>query len=119
MVSKKLERILFARGAPFAEEELLVMPDSEGWAWVYANPPPMKPEHGPEVCFTGFGPGEKAELTELAKAKGYHCVTAVTKNLAILCTGPKAGPSKLAKARDQGTSILLADEFRESCGGDS
>jgi hypothetical protein len=42
MISEKVKRILIAKGAPFTEEEMSVMSDRDGWAWVYENFPPKK-----------------------------------------------------------------------------
>lgn len=87
MASEKVAMILKSRGAPFTPEEISAMPDSAAWAWVYSDgaqrAPRTKPKL-PEVCFTGFGPEERARLEGAAAAAGLVVRTSVTKNLTYL-----------------------------------
>ena len=75
-------------------------------------PPPPKPEprqpadKRPQVLFTGFPSVQRAHLESLADAGGLRVVRTVTDNLTFLCTGPNAGPSKVAKARLRGAYIM-------------
>lgn len=114
MASERVRRILVSKGAPFDDDELARMSDADGWAWIYGNAPRPEPRR-PEVCFTGFRPSEKAELRRLAEAAGYRVAKTVTKRLAILCTGPTAGPAKLAKAKKVGAEILDPATLRFRC----
>jgi len=109
MASEKVTRILKAR-SPFSEEEIAAMSDAQGWDWIYVNAKPRK-EKLTQVCFTGFSTVDKPELSALAEAANLEVVSSVTKNLAFLCAGENAGPSKLAKARDQGAHILTKQQF--------
>jgi NAD-dependent DNA ligase len=118
MVSERVKRILIAKGAPFTEEEINEMSDSEGWAWVYKNFPPKQPKHVqklPEVCFTGFDLSRKGELQKIAEDCGLKCVTKVTKNLRFLCAGKNAGPSKIKEAEKQGVQIISEQDFKSKC----
>jgi NAD-dependent DNA ligase len=111
MINDKVRRILIAKGAPFTEEEMNGMSDSEGWAWVYENFPPKNVPKLPEICFTGFDLSRKAELKKIAEDCGFKCVTQVTKNLKFLCTGENAGPSKIKDAKKQGVQIISEQDF--------
>lgn len=64
-----------------------------------------------EILFTGFAAGERASLEEDAEAYGLVVRKTVTKNLDFVCAGPRAGSTKLAKARDQGCTVLDEDDF--------
>jgi NAD-dependent DNA ligase len=111
MVSERVKRILIAKGAPFTEEEMDDMSDSEGWAWIYENFPPKNVPKLPEICFTSFDLSRKAELQKIAENRGFKCVTQVTKNLKFLCTGNNAGPIKLRDATKQGVVIISENDF--------
>jgi len=108
--SEKLTRILQAK-SPFSQEQISAMTDAEGWKWVYANKALDKEKHF-EVCFTGFSDSEKASLSQLAIDAGFMVVTAVTRNLSILCTGPNPGPAKLEKASKQGVPLMTLEQFK-------
>jgi hypothetical protein len=95
MVCEKVRRILVSRGAPFKDEEMDDMSDKEGWDWIYASRPPKQGHDLPEICFTGFGASRKTDLQAIAKAKGFKCVTRVTKGLAFLCSSDDPGPTKI------------------------
>ena len=66
-----------------------------------------------EVCFTGFGKVEKAELISLAKENDMLIRDSVTTKLDILVTGDNAGPSKTTSAKGKGIKITDADGFRK------
>lgn len=109
MPSEKLTRILKAK-SPFSSEQIAEMSEAEGWRWVYSNAAPRK-DRLMQVCFTGFSATEKHELVVLAKEHRLAVATSVTKDLAFLCTGSNAGPSKLAKAAEQGVTLLTRAQF--------
>lgn len=109
MPSEKLTRILKARSS-FSSDEIASMSDADGWNWVYANAKPKK-ERLNQICFTGFSAQEKDDLSTLAYASRLEVVSSVTKKLAFLCAGENAGPSKLAKATEQGVHILSLEQF--------
>jgi BRCT domain type II-containing protein len=111
MISDRVKRILIAKDAPFTEEEMENMSDREAWAWIYSISPPKKSQDLPEICFTGFGASRKAELQGVAKERGFRCVTRVTKDLAFLCAGENAGPTKIKEAAIQGVPIISEEEF--------
>jgi len=64
-----------------------------------------------EILFTGFPTDERSTLEEDAESYGLVVRKTVTKNLDFVCAGPRAGSSKLAKARAQGCTILDEDDF--------
>ena len=109
MPSEKLTRILKAK-SPFSSEEIAAMSDDAGWDWVYAHAKPKK-EKLTQVCFTGFSTADKATLATLAAEARLEVVSSVTKSLAFLCAGENAGPAKLAKAREQGVTVLTREQF--------
>jgi NAD-dependent DNA ligase len=111
MVSEKVRRILISRGAPYTDEELEDMSDSEGWDWIYSSRPPKQHCNLPEICFTGFRASRKAELQAVAKDRGFKCVTRVTHNLSFLCTGDDPGPTKLKEATEHGVPIISEEKF--------
>jgi hypothetical protein len=63
-----------------------------------------------EILFTGFEDAARGKLERLAASKGMRVRTAVTKKLTLLCIGPNAGPTKIARAR--GVHAALIDETR-------
>ena len=65
-----------------------------------------KKQAKPQILFTGFPASEKAELENKAKAAGFSVCKSVTKNLAVLCIGSNAGPSKIKKAGKCGAEIM-------------
>jgi NAD-dependent DNA ligase len=114
MASEKVIGMMVEKGSPFSVEQLQGMEDRECWRWIYAHFPPKTKRHDasmPEICFTGFRPDDRTNLEKLAEKNGYHIVTGVTIKLKVLVTGEAPGPSKLAKARQQGVTILSAAEF--------
>lgn len=113
MASERVRRILIAQDAPFSEPELEEMSDAEGWGWIYGTSrfDDSRTDRRRQVCFTGFRAGRREQLEELAESNGLRPVGSVTKRLALLCAGSNAGPSKLAKAADQGVQVVGEDEF--------
>ena len=80
----------------------------------HSRPPPKlikaAPEaHRPNILFTGFAAALRAQLESNCTAAGLKVVKTVTQNLAFVC----AGPSKLTKARVQGSFIVNADDLPE------
>ncbi|MFG6136652.1 WYL domain-containing protein [Halomonas sp. B23F22_10] len=61
---------------------------------------------GMEILFTGFSEDERFDLEADAEDAGLVVRKTVTKNLMFVCAGPRAGSSKLAKARGQGCMFL-------------
>ena len=110
MASEQVARILRSRGAPFTQEQIAAMSDADGWAWLrtfdkaHSEAKPKSPQQ-PQICFTGFVVTDRDRLAAIAERCGYQVKDSVTKNLALLVTGPEPGPSKLNKARHQGCSI--------------
>lgn len=109
MAGEKVTQILKSR-SKFSAEQISEMSDAQGWEWIYANAKPKK-EKLSQICFTGFSIAEKEELSALAKSTNLEVVASVTKSLAFLCAGDNAGPAKLKKATDQGTTVLTKDNF--------
>lgn len=72
---------------------------------------------GVEILFTGFTRSQRQELEEMAEAAGMIVRKSVTKGLSYLCTGPNAGPAKLAQAAESGASIIDHDEFVDLLNG--
>ena len=109
MATEKVTRILKAKSS-LSVSEIEAISDAEGWDWIYANAKPRK-EKLTQVCFTGFSGTEKIELAGLAESARLEVVGSVTRNLAFLCAGENAGPSKLEKAREQGVHVLSRMQF--------
>jgi BRCT domain type II-containing protein len=61
--------------------------------------------------FTGFPAAQRAHLEALSDAGGLRVVKTVTQGLVFLCTGPNAGPSKVARARAQHVYIVREPEL--------
>jgi len=120
MASESVIGMMVEKGAPFSVEQLQAMEDRECWRWIYAHFPPKskRPKSSkPEICFTGFRPGDRADMEKLAEENGYHVVSSVTVKLKVLVTGEAPGPSKLAKAQQQGATILSASAFLSQLSG--
>ena len=111
MPSDKVTRILKAKSS-FSQEQIAVMSDEEGWAWIYSQRSPPK-EQLLQVCFTGFSVTEKEELIALAKRHRLAIAASVTRSLALLCVGENAGPEKLKKAKAQGVKLLTRSQFED------
>lgn len=71
-----------------------------------------KKEWQTAVLFTGFTAKRREELEELADAAGWDVRSTVGKTLDYLVTGPRAGPSKIAKAEELGVTVVDEDIFR-------
>lgn len=71
------------------------------------TPKPVKSE----IAFTGFSIADKQRLEQLAAAAGLTVKKDVTKNLAYLCCGSNAGPTKTSKARTNGAMALTEQQF--------
>jgi DNA ligase (NAD+) len=117
MASEKAARILRKREAPFTQDQITTMPESQAWAWIYANDREFSTKKSqariPEVCFTGFTDSERDMLSDAARQVGLHVKDSVTKNLLILVIGENAGPSKIAKAEKQRCIITDRDGFAD------
>lgn len=110
-MSAKLRKIFLSK-SDFSDEQLNLMSDAEGWAWVYANQSPSQRRiKSPEICFTGFGVTERQELESQATSVGLHVVTSVTKGLMLLVAGSNAGPAKLEKAKATGITVVDRSGF--------
>jgi NAD-dependent DNA ligase len=92
----------------------------EHFEHIQQNPPPLpkpriikhrNPWELPEICFTGFKSEDKKELIESARRK-FHVASGITGKLEYLVCGFRAGPSKVAKASEQGVHLITEDEFR-------
>lgn len=82
-------------------------PRVEGRSGVVRRPPDLRPH----ILFTGFPAVQRAHLEAQCEPAGLRVVKTVTVGLAFLCAGPTAGPSKVAKARAQGTYIVREPEL--------
>jgi NAD-dependent DNA ligase len=110
--SEKVTRALRSRG--FAEADIQTLTEGQAWDLLRANPRARKAAPPRlRVCFTGFGPEERAALEALALAAGHAVTRSVGKSLGFLVRGDNAGPSKLAQAQAQQVRILTAAEYRE------
>lgn len=82
---------------------------------IEAGPPRLRAaapkDTRPQILFTGFPAVQRAHLESLSDTAGLRVVTKVTKGLAFLCIGPTAGPSKVAKSRQQGVYIVREPEL--------
>ena len=87
------------------------MSEQAGWAWVYSQGRSSPRNNPPEVCFTGFSVFDKDRLEALATEAKLKVATSVTKGLLFLVAGSNAGPAKLKKAREQGTSVIDEAHF--------
>ncbi|WP_157955156.1 hypothetical protein [Halomonas denitrificans] len=67
---------------------------------------PFADRPGMEILFTGFSEDERFDLESDAEEAGLVVRKTVTKNLMFVCAGPRAGSTKLAKAREQGCTLL-------------
>ncbi|MDK8463433.1 hypothetical protein [Marinobacter sp. SS13-12] len=76
------------------------------------TPPPPKIETRPQICFTGFQKAQRATLEAFASDNQMLVRKDVTKDLAFLCCGPSAGPSKVSRARDKGCLVIEESGLR-------
>lgn len=75
--------------------------------------PLMPASDSMEVLFTGFTKEDRALLEDMARSHGLVVRKSMTKGLDILCAGPRAGPSKLAAAEEQGVIVLTELELED------
>lgn len=75
--------------------------------------PKKKPKSptGPEIAFTGFAAALRKDLETQASQAGLVVRKDVSVNLAFLCTGPNAGPKKLAKVSMMDVVLLDQEAF--------
>lgn len=66
-----------------------------------------------EILFTGFSANDRGDLEAGAEDAGLLVSKAITKSLHFVYAGPRAGATKLSKARAQGCTILSEDEFQQ------
>lgn len=64
------------------------------------------------VLFTGFSAQRRDELEALAISAGWSVRVSVGSTLDYLVSGPKGGPSKVAKAEELGVTVIDEDTFR-------
>ena len=107
-LSKKLEAILKSKTS-LKPDELENLTEKQGWEIVYSLK--VKKEPKIEICFTGYNPSEKEQLTNLAIEKGFHIAKSITVNLNFLCCGSNAGESKIEKANEQNVILITTEEF--------
>ncbi|MCO8162010.1 hypothetical protein NJC38_07545 [Pseudomonas sp. 21LCFQ010] len=76
------------------------------------EPAPRAPiDQRPQVLFTGFRQPDRTRLESLADEKGLRVVKTATTQLAILCGGYNAGPTKLDSARERGAFIVTEEQL--------
>lgn len=73
-------------------------------------------QHQVEILFTGFPKAQRQELEELAELRDWTVVKSVTVGLTYLCTGPNAGPTKIAEATEVGAAVIDMGEFLDMSG---
>lgn len=96
------------RVVEFLEGEELLGPALEEF-----DPEPVFTGPAMEILFTGFSADDREDLEADAEEAGLLVRKTITKNLNFICAGPRAGSSKLSKARVQGCTILSEDEFQK------
>lgn len=67
----------------------------------------------PQILFTGFGKAHRAHFEQLAASAGLRVTKTVTQALTFLCTGPNAGPKKVAQAKEKNVYILTEQQLLE------
>lgn len=76
------------------------------------EPAPKAPvDQRPQILFTGFRQPDRTRLELLADEKGLRVVKTATEQLAILCGGYNAGPTKLDSARERGAFIVSEEQL--------
>ncbi len=65
----------------------------------------------PQILFTGFKQADRDRLEHLATEQGLRVVKTATAQLAYLCGGYNAGPTKVQAARDKGAFILSEEQL--------
>lgn len=111
---EKVRRILMSK-SDMSTAEIDALSDREAWAWVYGHAKSRRTSkqdnQRDQICFTGFNSSTRADLTNIAEAGGLHVVKSVTKDLAFLCIGENAGPSKCLKAKEKNVMVLDEQQF--------
>ncbi|CAM2967566.1 BRCA1 C Terminus (BRCT) domain-containing protein [Flavobacterium succinicans] len=108
-LSEKLTGILRSN-TNLSELDLNNLTERQGWDIVYSLKPKAEPKT--EICFTGFSPKVKSELTKIAEENNFRIAKSITVNLNFLCCGQNAGPAKIKKAKEKNVILLNAEEFR-------
>jgi NAD-dependent DNA ligase len=76
------------------------------------EPSPRLPaDDRPQILFTGFKQADRSRLEQLANEQGLRVVKTATAQLAYLCGGYNAGPTKVQAARDKGAFILSEEQL--------
>ncbi|WPP47727.1 BRCT domain-containing protein [Pseudomonas sp. AN-1] len=65
----------------------------------------------PQILFTGFKQADRSRLEQLAAEQGLRVVKTATAQLAYLCGGYNAGPTKVLAAREKGAFILSEEQL--------
>lgn len=68
-------------------------------------------EDKPQIYFTGFPAAEKKQLEAIAAEKGFWVTSDMTKQMAYLVCGARAGAKKIQKAEKMETVITDKDGF--------
>ena len=107
-LSDKLLSILKSK-TNLNENEINSLTEKQGWEIVYSLKQKKEPKI--EICFTGYNPNEKEQLSKIAVEKGFHIAKSITVNLNFLCCGSNAGEMKILKAKEQNVILLSTYEF--------
>jgi NAD-dependent DNA ligase len=112
MASERPTKILLTK-SDLTREQIDALTDAQAWRLIYGDGPHRRrpKDDRPQICFSGFGHTRTQELSAIADTYGLKTVTSVTKGLVYLCGGAEVGPSKLAKAREQGVCYLIEEQF--------
>lgn len=108
MAGELVARLLRSK-SEFSEEEIATMSEADGWRWVYSYRP--KNEVKEQVCFTGFRPPERKQLSLVAEEAGLQVVTSITKSLNYLCVGDSPGTQELQQAAEHNVMVLKERQF--------
>ncbi|MEI7819746.1 MAG: hypothetical protein WCK55_02425 [Verrucomicrobiota bacterium] len=105
MAQYKLIQQMRSRGAPYPDELLKKLSDSECYAWLAKNPKTAKrlaiPKQKPhkKIHFTGFREARKHELMTMAIEGGWTPVVSGSAARSHLCIGETPSKDKIAVAR--------------------
>lgn len=116
MAGERVSKILKSKTS-LSSEDIELISDKEGWRLIYSFFPTSskfkkrvyKKEN--QICFTGLPAEYKKELQGIAISNGMEVVKSITKDLAYLCCGEKAGPIKLKKAIAQDVIVMSVEQF--------
>lgn len=86
-------------------------PPKTEFSWSEAGEDFEHEEAPTTVLFTGFAKARKQELEAMAEAAGWEVRSTVSQSLDYLVCGPKAGPAKVSKAEELGTTVIDEDVF--------